>query len=151
MTTALNQFISRSADRCRPFSQLLHKWNGFEWTEECALVFQQLKDYLFRPSIMFRPKEKEVLFAYIDVAPYAVSLVLVRLENGVQRPIYYVSKSLHEAEVCYLPLEKAILAMCILSGNSPIIFKLWFEPNFLCRHCSERLVIQGELPSGGRF
>ena len=32
MTVALNRFISRSADRCRPFSQLLNKWKGFEWT-----------------------------------------------------------------------------------------------------------------------
>ena len=125
MTAALNQFISRSADRCRPFFQLLHKWNGFEWTEECALAFQQLKDYLFRPPIMFKPEEKKVLFAYIDVAPYAVSLVLVRLEYGVQRPIYYVSKSLHEAEACYLPLEKAILAMMHAKRKLPHYFQAY--------------------------
>ena len=52
MTVTLNRFISRSADRCRPFFQLLHKWKGFEWTEECALAFQQLKEYLSRPPIM---------------------------------------------------------------------------------------------------
>ena len=40
MTTALNRFISRSADRCRPFFLLLHKWKGFEWNEECAVAFQ---------------------------------------------------------------------------------------------------------------
>ena len=53
----------------------------------------------------------EVLFAYIAVAPHAVSLVLVRVDSDVQRPVYYVSKSLHEAKVRYLPLQKAILAM----------------------------------------
>ena len=53
----------------------------------------------------------EVLFAYIAVASHSMSLVLIRVDSGVQRPIYYVSKSLYEAEVCYLPLEKAILAM----------------------------------------
>ena len=56
----------------------------FEWTEECALAFQQLKDYLSWPPIMSRPEEEEVLFAYIAMASYAVSLVLVRVENGVQ-------------------------------------------------------------------
>ena len=30
MTVALNQFISRLADRCRPFFHLLNKWKGFE-------------------------------------------------------------------------------------------------------------------------
>ena len=39
MTAALNRFISRSADRCRPFFLLLHKWKGFEWTEECVMAF----------------------------------------------------------------------------------------------------------------
>ena len=54
MTAALNRFISRSANRCRPFFQLLNKWKGFEWTEECALAFQQLKEYLSWPPIMSR-------------------------------------------------------------------------------------------------
>lgn len=53
----------------------------------------------------------EVLFAYIAVASHVVSLVLIQVDGGMQRTIYYVSKSLHEAEVCYLPLEKAILVV----------------------------------------
>ena len=52
-----------------------------------------------------------VLFAYIAVAPHAVSLVLIRVDSGIQKLVYYVSKSLHEVEVCYLPLKKAILAV----------------------------------------
>ena len=111
MTAALNRFISQSADKCRSFFQFLHRWKRFEWTKEYVLAFQQLKDYLFRPPIMSKPEEEEVLFAYIVVASYAVSLVLIKVDNGVQRPVYYVSKSLHEAEVRYLPLEKAILAV----------------------------------------
>ena len=53
----------------------------------------------------------EVLFAYIAVAPHAVSLVLIQIDGGVQWPVYYVSKSLHEVEVHFLLLEKAILAV----------------------------------------
>ena len=39
MKAALNRFISRSVDRCRPFFLLMNKWKGFEWTEECAQAF----------------------------------------------------------------------------------------------------------------
>ena len=60
---------------------------------------------------MSSPEADEVLFAYIAVAPHAVSLVLIRDDNRIQRPMYYISKSLHEAEVRYLPLEKVILAI----------------------------------------
>ena len=123
MTVALNRFISRSVDRCRHFFLLINKWKGFEWTEECATAFQQLKDYLARPPIMSSPKSDEVLFAYIAVAPYAVSLVLIRVDSGVQQPVYYVSKSLHEAEVCYLPLEKAILAVVLGTHKLPHYFQ----------------------------
>ena len=77
MTAALNRFISRSADRCRPFFLLINKWKGFEWSEKCAQAFQQLKDYLSRPPIMSSLETNEVLFAYIAVAPHAVSLVLI--------------------------------------------------------------------------
>ena len=53
----------------------------------------------------------EVLFAYIAVAFHAVSLVLIWVDSSVQKPVYYISKSLHEAKIRYLPLEKAILAV----------------------------------------
>ena len=65
----------------------------------------------------------EVLFAYIAVAPYVVSLVLIRVNNGVQRPVYYMSKSLHETEVRYLPLEKAILVVVLGTRKLPHYFQ----------------------------
>ena len=123
MAAALNRFISRSAERCRPFFLLINKWKGFEWIQECATAFQQLKDYLARPLIMSSLKPDEVLFAYIAVVLYAVSLVLIRVDNGVQRPVYYVSKSLHEAEVRYLPLEKVILAVVLGTCKLPHYFQ----------------------------
>ncbi|XP_075659037.1 uncharacterized protein LOC142628890 [Castanea sativa] len=54
---------------------------------------------------MSRPEIDEVLFAYIVVAVHAVSLVLIRVDNNVQKPIYYLSKSLHKAE---LPLKSVL-------------------------------------------
>ena len=65
----------------------------------------------------------EVLFAYLAVALYAISLVLIRVDNGIQRPVYYMSKSLNEADVCYLPLEKAILAMVHATRKLPHYFQ----------------------------
>ena len=72
---------------------------------------------------MSSTKPDEVLFAYIAVVPYVISLVLIRVDFSVQRPVYYVSKSLHEAEVCYLPLEKAILAVVLGTRKLPHYFQ----------------------------
>ena len=77
MIATLNRFISRLVDRCRPFFLLMNKWKRFEWTEEYALAFQQLKEYLSHPPIMSSLEMDEVLFAYIVVAPHAMSLVLI--------------------------------------------------------------------------
>ena len=83
MIAALNRFISRSADRCRPFYLLINKWKGFEWSEDCIAAFQQLKEYRLRPPIMFSPAADEVLYAYIAVAPHTMSLVLIQEDNGL--------------------------------------------------------------------
>ena len=99
MIVALNRFILRSADRCQPFYLLINRCKGFEWSEDCIQAFQQLKEYLSQPPIMSSPEADEVLFAYIAVAPHAVSLVLIWNDNGLQRPVYYVSKSLHEVKL----------------------------------------------------
>ena len=39
MIAALNRFISRSADRCKPFYVLINKWKRFEWFEDCVVAF----------------------------------------------------------------------------------------------------------------
>ena len=67
-------------------------------------AFEELKQYLSRPPFLSRSEKEEVLYAYLAVTYYAFSLVLVRNESGVQRPVYYVSKSLQETETHYLPL-----------------------------------------------
>ena len=72
---------------------------------------------------MSKPKVDEVLFAYIAVASHVMSLVLIWVDSGVQRPVYYVSKSLHEAKVRYLPLENAILVVVHATCKLPHYFQ----------------------------
>ena len=84
MMASLNPFISRSVERCRPFLLLLHKWKEFQWSEECVTAFQEFKRYLSHPPIMSSLVVDEVLFAYIVVALYAISLVLIRVDSGIQ-------------------------------------------------------------------
>jgi len=121
---ALNRFISRSADRCRPFFQLLHIWKNFEWTKECIIALDELKRCLSHPHVLSLLEKEEVLYAYIAVTCHVVSLVLVKTEDGVQRPIYYIKKSLQEAEVHYLPLEKAVLASIHATRKLPHYFQV---------------------------
>ena len=64
-----------------------------------------------------------MLYAYLIVIDYAVSLILIRNEDGVQRPIYYISKSLQEVETLYLPLEKVVLVIVHATRKLPLYFQ----------------------------
>ena len=46
MAAALNRFISRSSDQCRPFFQLLRAGRAFHWDDECDKALDDLKSYL---------------------------------------------------------------------------------------------------------
>ena len=101
----------------------MHKWKDFTRTEECDRAFEELKNYLAHPSILSKPEKEKVLYAYVAIMAHVVSLVLICTEEGVQKPIYYVSKSFQEGETWYLPLEKAILAIIHTTKKLPHYFQ----------------------------
>ena len=96
MLAALNRFISKFADRCKLFYQLLKKWKGFQWDEECDKV-RDLKEYLTQAPMLTAPDSEEDLFMYLSVSDHAVSAVLLR-DRGIQQPVYYISKTLVDAK-----------------------------------------------------
>ena len=54
------------------------------------------------------------MFLYLEVADRAVSVVLVREEEGVQHLVYYTGKTFLDAETRYLRVEKK----CPNTGDS---------------------------------
>ena len=122
MLAALNRFISKFANRCHPFYHLLKKWKGFQWSEECERAFQDLKENLVRAPMLTALELREDLFMYLSVSEHAVSAVLLR-DQGVQQPVYYVSKTLVDTETRYLPLEKLVLALMHATRKLPHYFQ----------------------------
>ncbi|CAA7037718.1 unnamed protein product [Microthlaspi erraticum] len=86
-----------------------------EWDEKCEDAFRQLKEYLTTPPILAKLEEGETLLLYIAISSTAVSGVLVREDQGEQRPVFYVSKTLNDAGTRYPTLEKLALAVVILA------------------------------------
>ncbi|XP_031107639.1 uncharacterized protein LOC116012276 [Ipomoea triloba] len=107
---ALGRFLSKSAERSLPFFQILKKNKGFEWTPECQSAFDDLKKYLLSPPLLAKPEAGETLLLYLGISQGAISSVLVKEQEGTQRPIYYVSKALHDAELRYTAVEKTMFA-----------------------------------------
>ncbi|XP_060969882.1 uncharacterized protein LOC133037084 [Cannabis sativa] len=91
-------------------NHLDHLKQAFQ-TEECEEALRQLKSYLSSPPLLAKPKDGETLYMYLAVSEVAVNVALVREDEGKQQPIYYVSKTLLDAETRYTQLEKLALAL----------------------------------------
>ena len=83
MTATLNRFISRSADRCQPFFQLLKKGTTFKWDDSCVVAFEELKRYLVSPLLLSNPAPTKPLFLYMAVSERAVSAKLIRIKDTI--------------------------------------------------------------------
>ena len=64
----------------------------------------------------------EDLFMYLSMSEHVVSVVLLK-DQGVQQPVYYVSKTLVDAKTRYLPLEKLVLALVHATRKLPHYFQ----------------------------
>ena len=111
----MNRFISKSSEKCKEFYDILRKNKKFEWTEKHENALQALKEYMSSAPALAKPEKGDVLSLYLAVSSTAVSAVLVKDHEGTQYPIYYVSKSLLDAESRYSHLEKLILALIMAS------------------------------------
>ena len=72
-----------------------------------------------RAPLLSKPKDGEKLIIYLGVSQHTLSATLVRGDEGMQHPVYYVSKNLVDAETRYTPMEK--LAYCLVMASR----KLW--------------------------
>ena len=111
---ALGRFICRFTDRLKPFFAILKEANRTGWNEECDRAFTQIKQYLAKPPILASPNAGETLFVYLVVLEVAISAALFKENNDRrQKPVFFVSKSLADAETRYSHLEQAALALRI--------------------------------------
>ena len=110
---ALNRFISKATDQCLSFFESLKGNKRFLWDEKCEHAFKALKEYLGKPPLLSKPIEGEPIFLYLAVIEYTISRALIREEEKVQWPVYYISKHLIDAETRYPEMEKRALALVI--------------------------------------
>ncbi|XP_071926041.1 uncharacterized protein [Coffea arabica] len=108
---ALNRFLSKSAVRGSPFFKALKGGRQFEWNSDCQRAFDELKAHLTRLPSLTSPVLGETLFLYLATEEGAISAVLVREVDKVQKPVYYVSRALQGAEAGYSAIERYILAL----------------------------------------
>ncbi|XP_072084713.1 uncharacterized protein [Arachis hypogaea] len=109
---ALSRFLPCLAAKSFNFFQCLKKTTRhFSWNEECEEAFMGLKQFLSKPPVLQKPKLGEPLYLYLSITDVTISSVIIIENNKDQQPVYFVSKSLQNAELRYPILEKLVLAL----------------------------------------
>jgi hypothetical protein len=88
---------------------------AFTWREEYEEAFYQLKWYLGSPPLLSKTTEGEILFLYLTVSPSTISSVLIREDQGIQKPVF--SRALQSAKEQYPWIEKLALALIFLARS----------------------------------
>ncbi|XP_074357988.1 uncharacterized protein LOC141697479 [Apium graveolens] len=115
---ALRRFISKLAERCLPFFDLLKGATNkkeVNWSPECQRALEEIKSYLSQPPVLIKAQPGEPLYLYLSAGAQAVGAALIREENGTQQPVYYISQILKDAETRYPRLEKFAFALVTTS------------------------------------
>ncbi|XP_057724061.1 uncharacterized protein LOC130940023 [Arachis stenosperma] len=113
---ALSRFLPCLAPKSSNFFQCLKKnAKHFEWNQDCEIAFKGLKEFLSKPPILQKPKHGEPLYIYLSITDVAISSALVTETDKKQQPVYFVSKTLQNAELRYPKLEKLALALVFSS------------------------------------
>lgn len=108
---SLSHFLPKLAEKARPFYKLLKKTEPFNWDDNCEAAFQNFKKDIATPLILTRPRPGSILLLYLLVAEEAVSSALIQEEGKTQKPVYFISCILRDAEKRYQLIEKVALAL----------------------------------------
>jgi hypothetical protein len=105
------RFIKDFSMIARSLCRLLAKETPFEFDEECLKAFGALKEILmFTPAIR-PPNWGEPFEIMCDVSNYAVGAVLGQRIDKLPHVIYYVSRTLNDAQLNYSTTKKELLAV----------------------------------------
>ncbi|XP_074266017.1 uncharacterized protein LOC141588475 [Silene latifolia] len=108
----IRRFISNLAGRCHPFSHLMKKGAPFEWDELCRKAFDDIKKYLSNPPVLGAPIPGKSIILYISAQEHSMgALCAQENEDGKERALYYLSRTLVGAELGYSSIEKMCLAL----------------------------------------
>ena len=123
------RFIKDFSKIAKPLYKLLEKDAKFAWDGDCQKSFEELRYYLTTAPIVRAPSWQLPFEVMCDASDLAIGAVLGQ-RGGKPYVIYYVSKTLNEAQRNYTTTEKELLAvvyaldkfLAYLVGSDIVIF-----------------------------
>ncbi|XP_028104876.1 uncharacterized protein LOC114303897 [Camellia sinensis] len=107
----LKRFILALAEITFSFGTLLKENHKFEWLQEHQHAFDMAKKTLTSPLTMIAPQPGKPLLLYLTSIPRSIGALLVQDIDGIEKPVYYISRKVIGAESRYTPIERHCLAL----------------------------------------
>ncbi|XP_027183938.1 uncharacterized protein LOC113782233 [Coffea eugenioides] len=105
------RFIKDFSKIGAPLFKLLQKDVAYDFTEECKVAFDRLRESLTSPLVI-QPPDWSIPFEIMcDASDYAVGAVLGQRIGRAAHAIYYASKALNGTQLNYSTTEKELLAV----------------------------------------
>ena len=105
------RFVKGYASVAAPLPALTKKDQPFVWTEETQRAFEMLRDALTLPPILAMPNDTGDFVLDTDASDQTIGAVLSQVQDGIERVIAYVSRTLDKREVNYCITRKELLAI----------------------------------------
>ena len=107
-----NRFLPNLSTLLAPLHCLLRRDTVWSWTERQDKVFRESKDLLKSADVLVHYSGDKALVLSCDASPYGIGAVLShKMEDGTEKPIGFVSRTLAPAEKKYSQLDKEGLAV----------------------------------------
>lgn len=106
-----SRFIPNLSSEIHELYKLLRKTTKFEWTDACQQAFEKSKSLLEQHSLLeiYDPTKEMVVVA--DASPYGIGAILLKVENGIEKPVLYASSTLSPSEKNYSQIHREGLAI----------------------------------------
>jgi len=109
----IRRFISSLSGKIRVFSPLLilKADQEFMWGKEQQLALDEIKYYLANPPVLVPPQHGKPFRLYLSTDDTVIGSTLIQEFEGKERVIYYLSRTLVDAEIRYSDIKK--LCLCL--------------------------------------
>jgi hypothetical protein len=102
-------YVPNFAMIAKPLHDLTKKNITFRWNDDCQNAFDRLRKELATAPVLAHPDFDQEFILDTDASNEAVGGVLSQIQNGVERPVAFASKSLSKSERKYCVTRKELL------------------------------------------
>ena len=105
------KFIPKAATVLEPLNRLLKANTPWSWGKEQQEAFRTSKELLVNSEALVHFDPTKPIRVSVDSSSYGIGAVLCHVIDNMERPVYFVSRTLTETERRYSQVEKEALAL----------------------------------------